>query len=792
MAKITIDGQDIDISGTEFAKQLEDLVKNGRLTSDGLKDLNKSTGASSGILNAFTGQIAGAGGALLDMGKSVYSGTATVSTGLTALAKNMPGFTGAVSGVAEGLLKEGEAYLGTFRQLSQTGGGLNGDLFELKNSAAQSRLTLDQFANIVSKNSESLAALGGTVSQGTRVFTMMSKEFFDGANGMEGFAERLTNMGMTTEDINEQLALMGEIQQRQNLADAEVRRRTTESAVRLATEMDAMAKLTGKQKEQIEEEMMASMRKGQVEAKFRKIEMEQGAEAAAAARASYAEAMTSAQKAGPDAVAALEETFVLGGVRSEQARRGIVALGPAADAAQATFRAIADAPLAADVGAMVTNMDAALVQRIQSAEFLDTAMLASAGNQYGQSAATMLENAGQFETAISRFMQEGMSYADAVKAAREQVAAEQEGRRRPGEERTVGADAGRAIANAELRLKDLSAVINDELIGEDGKIKAFADELKTLSEFMATGFDRQAVENVVSPAVDAAFRAIGVDVAPDGPTEPRTTDEEGAEQQQTITATMQAMLEAGELTVDQQRTMRAILMTMLDDAKAADLQASLQAGAEAAGMSLDEYLKKVITEVPFDRVVEDIAQVTGQEAREVSRQARASEDAGIPLSDLMKDLETVNADTVILNAGTVIGPGFDTGTIGKMGGLMQDFGEGTMAMLHGNEGVITAQQLENMAAGVSNIINNVRPRMEQAGVDVGPMVQAIQELRSGMEQNISEMVSKMSSSEGGEVFETLNNSLKELTNLNTQQLNTAQKQVKRLAGLGSDVFRGLG
>jgi hypothetical protein len=42
VAKITIDGQDIDISGTEFAKQLEDLVKNGRLTSDGLKDLNKS------------------------------------------------------------------------------------------------------------------------------------------------------------------------------------------------------------------------------------------------------------------------------------------------------------------------------------------------------------------------------------------------------------------------------------------------------------------------------------------------------------------------------------------------------------------------------------------------------------------------------------------------------------------------------------------------------------------------------------------------------------------------------
>lgn len=792
MARVTIDGQEINVVTSEELQNIFQQLQGGRGGSNtGLAGFTRTAGQASGILDTFIGQAAGAGTSLLDLGRNVYSGTATLSTGFTALAQNMPGLTGSMAGLAEGLVKEGELYLGTFRRLSQTGGGLNGDLFELKNSAAQARLTLDQFAKLAEKNAGTFAALGGTVSQGTRIFTTLSQEFFEGRNGMRGFAEELTNMGMTTEDINEQLALMGEIQQRQNFMDEAVRRRSVESAMALAKEMDAMAKLTGKQKEAIQEEMMASMRKGQVEAKFRKIEMEQGAEAAAAARAAYAQAMTSAVKAGPDAVAALEETFVLGGVRSEQARRGIVALGGAADAAQATFRSIADSPLTTNVQGMINNMDAAIVQRIQSSEFLDTAMLASAGNQYGQAAATMLENAGQFETAISRFMQEGMSYADAVAAARAQVAAEAEGRRRPGEERTVGAEAGRAIANAELRLRDLGAVISDQLLGERGAIQAFAGEMRQLADFMSTGLTPQRIDEMVRPLMVEAQRAMGVDPAPPGPQAPREATSEQAQVETDITTAIRNITATTELSQEQQATARAIVLSLLNDVESADLTASLEAGAQAAGLSMSDFLRRIITEKSADEVARDIAEAVGRPVQDITRRMEASRD--IPVSDLLTDMETVNANTVILNAGTVnAGQGFSTGTIGEMGSLIQDFGRGTMAMLHGNEGVITAQQLENMAAGVSNIMqNNVRAPM--TNIDIGPLSQAIQELRNGLEQNMSSLVQNISSSSGqSEIFETLNNSLRELNQTSSSAANIAQRQLKKLSGLGTDIFRGLG
>lgn len=792
MARVTIDGQEINVVTSEELQNIFQQLQGGRGGgSSGLSGFTRATGAASGILDTFIGQATGAGSSLLDLGKNVYAGTATLSTGFSALAQNMPGLTGNMASLAEGLAKEGELYLGTFRRLSQTGGGLNGDLFELKNSAAQARLTLDQFAKLAEKNAGTFAALGGTVSQGTRIFTTLSQEFFEGRNGMRGFAEQLTNMGMTTEDINEQLALMGEIQQRQNFMDENVRRRSVESAMALAKEMDAMAKLTGKQKEAIQEEMMASMRKGQVEAKFRKIEMEQGAEAAAAARAAYAQAMTSAVKAGPDAVAALEETFVLGGVRSEQARRGIVALGGAADAAQATFRSIADSPLTTNVQGMINNMDAAIVQRIQSSEFLDTAMLASAGNQYGQAAATMLENAGQFETAISRFMQEGMSYADAVAAARAQVAAEAEGRRRPGADRTVGTEAGRAIANAELRLRDLGAVISDQLLGERGAIQAFAGEMRQLADFMSTGLTPQRIDEMVRPLMVEAQRAMGVDPVPPGPTTPREATAEQAQVESDVTAAIRNITTTTELSQEQQATARALILSLLNDVESADLTASLEAGAQAAGLSMSDFLRRIITEKSADEVARDIAAAVGRPVQDITRRMEASRD--IPVGDLLADMETMNANTVILNAGTVnAGQGFSTGTIGEMGSLIQDFGRGTMAMLHGNEGVITAQQLENMAAGVSNIMQN-NVRSPEMNIDIGPLSQAIQELRNGLEQNMSNLAQNLSSSSGtSEIFETLNNSLRELNQTSSGAASIAQRQLKKLSGLGTDIFRGLG
>jgi len=841
LATIRITGDQVDIDNIATETTLTQLVRAvGGIGggSGGLNDMNNAAGTGATILGALTGAATTAAGAVGDFGIQAYSGTARVSSALEYFATNTNGLAGGLFKGAKGIATHMEDVTDSFRTLSQSGGGFAADLFELKNSAAQTRMTLDEFSGMIASNSESLAALGGTVNRGSRLFATMSSEFYEAS---EGYAQRLTNMGMTTEEINENLMLMTEIQQRQNMQDEKVRQRTQASAMSLAEEMDAMAKLTGKQKDQIQEEMMASMRKGQVEAKFRKIELEKGKEAAAAARASYAEAMTNAQMAGPDAVAALEETFVLGGVRSEQARAGIVALGGAANDAQAVFRTIANSPLT-PVDGMINNMNAAIVQRIQDPSFLDTAMLASAGNEYGQAAATMLENAGQYETAISRFMEEGMSYADAVKAARDQVAAEADARRKPGEDRTAGQELGRTVVQTELQIKNLGAAINEGLIGEQGALTAFRTELRGLADFMQTGISPQAINDSVTGAIDAVGQQLGISAAPPGPQEPRVGTAGEQEDTQTVADTVAAVAETVNLNQEQAKSAALLMNSLAHDAEAGPLLERLNQSAEAAGQSLNEYIDQLVREGNIEDLISTISETTGASEQALRRRVRAMEEVGTEMSpEAMAESLSNIANNMSVTANNVeVTEGRRTGSLGATGSLIEDFGKGTLAELHGKEGVITQEQLENMAAGMNNVLsaqsmnanstiaqmieslsttfstaldggssanqvenlsrslttsmNNVTANASRSlsNIDLSPMISALGEMQSGFKGAIDQMQSNGSQEGFKDIAEQLNSTMGGMAGQLAQGNRVASKQLRSIGGLSGNLFKGLG
>ena len=847
MATIRISGDQVDIDNIATESTLGSLVRAVGGAAGGAGSLAGNLGgagenaslmsrALQGVTSAAT---VGAGG-LADFAAQAYNGTARVSTALDYFATNTSGLSSTLLGAAKGITAHVEDVTDSFRTLSRSGGGFAADLFELKNSAAQTRMTLDEFSGMVASNSESLAALGGTVNRGSRLFTTMSQEFFEAS---EGYAQRLTNMGMTTEEINENLMLMTEIQQRQNMQDEKVRQSTQASAMSLAEEMDAMAKLTGKQKDAIQEEMMASMRKGQVEAKFRKIEMEQGKEAAAAARASYAEAMTNAQMAGPDAVAALEETFVLGGVRSEQARAGIVALGSAANDAQTVFRTIANSPMT-PVDGLITNMNAAIVQRIQDPNFLNTAMLASAGNEYGQAAATMLENAGQYETAISRFMEEGMGYADAVKAARDQVAAEADARRGPGEDRTAGQELGRGIVQTELQIKNLGAAISEGLIGPNGQMTALKTEFRNFADFMQTGLTPQAINESVTGLINSIGQQLGLDPAPAGPTVPREGTPEDQAADTTVAETVLA--NAASYNEEQAKSSMLLVSTLLNDVEAGALRERLEEQASEAGVSLAEFVDRIIRDSSYDDLLNMVAEATGRNEQRLNRRVEAAIDVGESMSParLAEELQNVVSDMSVTARTVNVNNGRSGGSLGAVGSLLEDFGQGTLTELHGREGVITEEQLTNMARGMNSALssesarsassslsqllqsldttfstaleggrgNTVASQLENLStsfttsmnnvtanssrnsqdIDLSPMISALGEMQSNFRGAIEKMQSSGTQEGFKEIAEQLNSTMGGMAGQLAQGNRVATKQLRSIGGLSGNLFKGLG
>ena len=507
MATIRIQGDQVEIDNiaTEstqkaIAEKMGAFAGASTNLSQNMDAAGKSASNTTGVMDLLGTAVTGSAKSVMGFAGSVYDQTARVSTATDQLAKNFGSVGKYVGGPVDAIVKTAESYVDTFRQMSESGAAFGGDILEMKNSAAQTRMTLDQFAGVVTKNSSDFAALGGSVTRGARAFTFFSKAFFEST---EGYADKLMMLGLTTEGINEDLSRQMSINRRANLDDKAQRDLLLGSTMRITTEMDALAKMTGKQKDQIKAEVDASMRKGQIEAKFRQIELTQGKEAAMAARAQFQESIALASQAGPGAVAAAEEIFALGGVRSKEAQAGMVALGGASQDLTKTFRSIADTPLNNSVDNLVNNLGGAISKRVNSLDFANMAILADA-NEYAQAAATTMENFGNLATAIQRFQSEGLSYSEAFKKAREEMQAEGKGTGTPGSELT------RTVNSAELSIKQLGATINMQLLGDTGPIAALGGAFTELANTLGPA-NRKKIDEGADELIGSLKKSLGFD-----------------------------------------------------------------------------------------------------------------------------------------------------------------------------------------------------------------------------------------------------------------------------------------
>ena len=139
--------------------------------------------------------------------------------------------------------------LDMYRNLSDVGASFSQNLIVMRETAARAGLPLEDFANMVGKNADELARLFGTTSQGAIQFSNLSKAL------RSTYIEELAPLGLTVEQLNEQLLTSFAINRRSGLFQQMDDTQRIAAGASLIKQMDRLAKLTGAQRDDIAAQM---------------------------------------------------------------------------------------------------------------------------------------------------------------------------------------------------------------------------------------------------------------------------------------------------------------------------------------------------------------------------------------------------------------------------------------------------------------------------------------------------------------------------------------------------------
>jgi hypothetical protein len=400
-------------------------------------------------------------------------------------------FSDAVGGAGQVIGKLGTAgkiagdsltYMGKYAQESvdamrnfgKFGAGFNGDAINMRSSIAQTRMSLEEYGKFLNKNTSILNAMGGSVTQGTTKFNEFSQAFFDQqakqGDAFGSVSDQLRNLGMTSEEINGTLAIELASRRFQNMEDTKSREEAIASAAEMATEMDKIAKLTGKSRETQQAELAALEKDGQYQAAIR-LAMRDGNQFAAKG---MQEAMTSMGKFGQP-VQNLVKDFLAFGTASKDTQDTLAALGPAGTELQNAIQMVKSAKteeqkIAAQ--AALKRAEESVTAEVNSRRVLENAALGIKGFK-GIADSTTSVTAGMDKVAAENKLNLDLEV-DRRKAAQilnAQVKQEQENAKKPAKEGE--ADAGKATTQAVVQfekvMQNSSAAIQEQFVNRLNK-----------------------------------------------------------------------------------------------------------------------------------------------------------------------------------------------------------------------------------------------------------------------------------------------------------------------------------
>jgi len=219
------------------------------------ESLSKSTKSASGTLD-------GLGTAGIGVAKSFYNidrtitplvsklieGTASIKDVTDVFGKLNP-VIGIATTLFGRLVEFQEKNLEVYQQISNSGVSFSGSLTDLRMAAANSYVTLDQFAKILTSNQDAFLRIGGSVNEGAVAFSKFSHNFISGDLG-----NQMMSLGYTTEQVNQYLATYIGNAGANNIKDLESSSQLRSGATAYLEELDRLAEVTGKSREELNEE----------------------------------------------------------------------------------------------------------------------------------------------------------------------------------------------------------------------------------------------------------------------------------------------------------------------------------------------------------------------------------------------------------------------------------------------------------------------------------------------------------------------------------------------------------
>ena len=178
---------------------------------------------------------------------------------ITSVANNFGSFgkkVGAITGVLE-------AQTAQYQSLTKSGVHFNGNLAQLTLSSTAAGLSVKEMAKLVGSNSEALAGFGASAEDGLQQFLKNLTVMRTDGNK---YGMQLRNLGMTHEEIGE---AMIEVQRmdmmsgrKRGAGDATIQ----EATAKYAKDLDLLAKLTGKNADELKKSQAAMARQGDFKA----------------------------------------------------------------------------------------------------------------------------------------------------------------------------------------------------------------------------------------------------------------------------------------------------------------------------------------------------------------------------------------------------------------------------------------------------------------------------------------------------------------------------------------------